>query len=255
MTSPSDVLVLIEKIRCITSEAEHHSLVEGLARVEHPTIVSFINAHALNLCRDDEQVLAGFRASDVLLRDGIGIKLAMRMLGREPGRNMNGTDFIPHLLGALPRRRLAIYGTASPWLEQARHTLAMTTPHRVVDTQHGFFPTPHYRERSLHHRPDIILLAMGMPRQEEVAADIKRHASHPVLILNGGAIVDFMAGRFQRAPTLVQRFGMEWLFRMAQEPRRLGRRYVSGGIRFGRNLLTLRRAAGHSRPALMHKEL
>jgi len=78
----------------------------------------------------------------------------------------------------------------------------------------------------------FILLAMGMPRQEEVAVELKRALDHRVLIINGGAIVDFLAGRFARAPTLVQRLGFEWAFRLAQEPRRLFRRYLVTNSRF-----------------------
>ena len=108
---------------------------------------------------------------------------------------------------------------------------------------HGFHPTDRYVESARRHRPDIIVLAMGMPRQEEVAVQLRQSLEHPVLIINGGAIVDFMARRFDRAPVVIQRLGLEWAYRMAQEPRRLYRRYIHGGFRFARNLLLLRRAA------------
>lgn len=261
MPSPRDVLALIERIRCISSEEERQSLLASLGAVERPTILSFVNAHAVNLCVRSSPALAAFRASDMLLRDGIGLQLTLPWLGVPAGFNMNGTDFIPLLLRTLPARRVAIYGTATPWLDRCRTRLEACTPHAYVDAQHGFHAVEHYIERARHHRPDVILLAMGMPRQEEIAVELKRALDQPVLIVNGGAIVDFLAGRFVRAPALVQRAGLEWAFRLAQEPRRLFRRYCVGAVGFAHTMLLLRRAAANRRPsgapapAPMHKEL
>ncbi len=235
-------------------------MLESLAAVERPTILSFLNAHGVNLCAGSDPALAAFRASDLLLRDGVGLQVALPWLGRPAGWNMNGTDFIPLLLRTLPARRVAVYGTATPWLERARAHLEGCTPHAYVDCQHGFHPPDHYVAQARRHRPDLILLAMGMPRQEEIAVALKRALDHEVLIVNGGAIVDFLAGRFARAPTLVQRLGFEWAFRLAQEPRRLFRRYGVGAFGFARTVLLLRRAAAArpssaSAPAPLHKEL
>ncbi|WP_448207201.1 WecB/TagA/CpsF family glycosyltransferase [Azospirillum sp. sgz302134] len=235
-------------------------MLESLAAVDRPTILSFINAHGVNLCARSAPALAAFRASDVLLRDGIALELALPALKLPAGLNMNGTDFIPLLLGRLSARSVAVYGTDSPWLDRCVERLRGSTPHRYVDVEHGFHPLEHYIERARHHRPDIILLAMGMPRQEEVAVELRRALDHPVLIVNGGAIVDFLAGRFTRAPALVQRAGLEWAFRLVQEPRRLFRRYCVGAFGFARNVLLMRRAAATrsssaSAPAPMHKEL
>ena len=243
MTDPREVLTLIDNIRLIHSDEQRRDLVRSLEKVDRPTILSFVNVHAVNLCWASAPVRDAFRASDVLLRDGIGLSVGLKALGVEPGLNMNGTDFIPLLLQSLPKRRLAVYGTATPWLERARIHLENTTPHIIADMLHGFHPTERYLESARRHRPDVIVLAMGMPRQEAVAVRLRQALDHPVLIVNGGAIVDFMARRFDRAPAAVQRLGLEWAYRMAQEPRRLYRRYVHGGFRFARNLMLLRRAA------------
>ncbi|WP_448192539.1 WecB/TagA/CpsF family glycosyltransferase [Azospirillum sp. sgz301742] len=243
MASPREVLALIDTIRLVHSDEQRREFIKSLGNIERPTILSFVNVHAVNLCWSAGPVLDAFRASDVVLRDGVGLSAAMKALGIDPGLNMNGTDFIPLLLRSLPKRRLAVYGTATPWLERARIHLEETTPHAIADMQHGFHPAELYLENARRHRPDIILLAMGMPRQEAIAVQLKQSLDHPVLIINGGAIVDFMARRFDRAPAVVQRLGLEWAYRMAQEPRRLYRRYVHGGFSFARNVMLLRRAA------------
>lgn len=243
MTNPREVLTLIDNIRLVHTDEQRRDLLRSLEKVDRPTILSFVNVHAVNLCWSSAPVFDAFRASDLVLRDGVGLAAAMKALGIEPGLNMNGTDFIPLLLKTLPKRRLTVYGTATPWLERARIHLEETTPHLIADMLHGFHPTERYLESARRHRPDVILLAMGMPRQEEVAALLKQALDHPVLIINGGAIVDFMARRFDRAPVVVQRLGLEWAYRMAQEPRRLYRRYIHGGFRFARNVMRLRRVA------------
>jgi len=243
MPNPRDVLELIERMRCVSSDAERRALLASLGAVERPTVLSFLNAHGVNVCMGSAPALAAFRSSDILLRDGVGLQVALPMLGLPTGLNMNGTDFIPLLLRTLSARKVAIYGTATPWLDRARAVLETNTPHQYSDLQHGFHPVEHYVEQAKASRPDVILLAMGMPRQEEVATLLKRSLDHPVLIINGGAIVDFLAGRFKRAPEAVQRSGLEWAFRLAQEPKRLFHRYCTGAFGFARTIFLLRRAS------------
>lgn len=243
MPDPRDVLELIERMRCVSSDDERRALLASLGAVERPTTLSFLNAHGVNLCMASDPALAAFRNSDIILRDGIGLQAVLPWLGLPAGLNMNGTDFIPLLLRTLSPRKVAVYGTATPWLERARAALEERTPHQYCDLQNGFHPVEHYVEQARAHRPDVILLAMGMPRQEEVAALLKRSLDYPVLIVNGGAIVDFLAGRFKRAPEAVQRSGLEWAFRLAQEPKRLFRRYCIGAFDFAHTVFLLRRAS------------
>jgi exopolysaccharide biosynthesis WecB/TagA/CpsF family protein len=97
---------------------------------------------------------------------------------------------------------------------------------------HGFLPTPEYVRLAAGHRPSLIVLGMGMPRQEEVARELRAALDHPCLIVCGGAIIDFLAGRTPRAPRWMRAVGAEWLYRLALEPRRLFRRYVVGNPLF-----------------------
>jgi exopolysaccharide biosynthesis WecB/TagA/CpsF family protein len=89
---------------------------------------------------------------------------------------------------------------------------------------------------------EFVILAMGNPRQEMVAQRIAAAATHPVVIVNGGAIADFLAQRFERSPSWVRRMRCEWIFRLLLEPRRLWRRYLLGGVSFAWHVLRLRMA-------------
>jgi exopolysaccharide biosynthesis WecB/TagA/CpsF family protein len=248
MPGPAEILQLLDRIHRVDSEDDVRAIVCRIAERERATVLSFVNAHAINLCASSAAALEAFRSSDLLLRDGVGVKAAFAALGRRPGRNMNGTDFIPALLRTLPPQRLAVYGTASPWLERGVEVLRQTTRHTVVDCDHGFHPVERYIGAARRTRPDVVLLAMGMPHQEITAATLKATLATPTLIVNGGAIVDFLAGRVDRAPRLLRRLGLEWSYRLAREPRRLFRRYGVGGVQFARLVLRLRRTAG--RPSL-----
>lgn len=243
MPGPADILSILTSLHRVADKPGVDALVHRLAARERPTVLSFVNAHAVNLCMASDRTLDAFRQADILLRDGVGLKAALAALGCPPGLNMNGTDFIPQLLAALPAQRLAVYGTASPWLERGVEVLRRRTPHAVIDTDHGFHPLERYVEAAVSLKPDIVLLAMGMPRQEILAAEMKAALSHPALIVNGGAIVDFFAGRVRRAPPALRHLGLEWTYRLAHEPKRLFNRYCVGGFAFARTVVRVRRSA------------
>jgi N-acetylglucosaminyldiphosphoundecaprenol N-acetyl-beta-D-mannosaminyltransferase len=238
-------VALHERIHIIEDEAAEQALLETLSRPERPFIVSFVNAHAANLGWTQPGMLESLLRSDLLLRDGIGVKLGLQALGRPYGRNMNGTDLIPRLARAYGGRRVALFGTRSPWLDEARRKLEAQGL-VIVACHDGFAPQETYLAQAAEARPELILLAMGMPKQEEVAVRLRERLEHPVLIVNGGAILDFLGGKVPRAPALMRRVGLEWLFRLGLEPRRLFRRYVLGIPVFFSHVLVARRlgAAG-----------
>jgi exopolysaccharide biosynthesis WecB/TagA/CpsF family protein len=238
----TDVRRLVESVRVIATEDDHRRLIMDLAMPAGPTILSFMNSHGLNLCVASPEALEAFSASDVLLRDGVAMQHAMPALGMEAGENMNGTDFIPLLLTNLvPPRRVALYGSCIPTLSSARDRLRKDTRHHYIDIQHGFHELEHYAEWAKRTHPDVVVLAMGMPKQELVASRLKKSLNYPVLIINGGAIVDFWSGHVKRAPSWVRRAGLEWGYRLANEPRRLFSRYVLGARRFASAVVRMRR--------------
>jgi hypothetical protein len=218
---------LLDRIRIIDDEAAQEALLDELSRPERPFILSFVNAHAMNLGWNQPGMLEGLFRSDMLLRDGIGVKLGLKAFNRPFGLNMNGTDFIPRLARRFAGRKAALFGTRSPWLDAARSKLeemGLT----IVASQEGFDPPETYVKLAAETKPDLIIMAMGMPKQEEVSVKLREALAHPVLIVNGGAILDYMGGKVPRAPAVMRQVGMEWLFRLAVEPKRLFRRYVLG---------------------------
>ncbi|RCU49459.1 glycosyltransferase [Corallincola holothuriorum] len=222
---------LIESITVFPSSEAAESLISERAAEGVGMVISFVNAHAFNMCSHDKEFLSALSASDLVMRDGIGVKLLFRMLGKDPGYNLNGTDLIPKLLAnSFKGKKVAMLGSTDKELVIAKEKIeAMGL--NVVLTQHGFLPEADYLALLEGLEVDVVLLAMGMPKQEKVAVALKSENS-AISIINGGAIVDFMAGKVNRAPKFYRDNGLEWLYRLVSEPKRLFKRYVIGNFLF-----------------------
>jgi exopolysaccharide biosynthesis WecB/TagA/CpsF family protein len=219
---------IFRKIRTIPDRpAEEHLLLE-LADVDSPLTVGFINAHAMNKLVSDLAFYEVLMRSDVLLRDGKGMEMLFRHRGMPPGINMNGTDFIPKILAAYRGRDVALWGTEEPCLGLAAKKIEQDYGVRLVSCRHGFENATIYSTLAGELKPDLILLAMGMPKQEVVASQISDTLGSPALIVCGGAILDFLGDRVARAPLWMRKRGLEWLYRLLLEPRRLFVRYIIG---------------------------
>lgn len=225
---------LIHKLKLL-EEDDVTPLLDELSAPKKPTILGFLNQHGYNIVQNDTTARRHFLKVNYLLRDGIGVKLACSLNGLSPGANLNGTDFIPSLIQHLlesehsDNYQLFAMGTSEPWVNQGASALFGDRDFHAID---GFQPTERYFEFVQQHlqpgRIPLIVMGMGMPRQEEVAVNLQRQLGRPALMICGGAILDFAAQRFNRAPPAVRKVGMEWLYRLLMEPRRLFSRYIIG---------------------------
>lgn len=238
---PEEMLQLAWTITNVPGRLARTRLISGLLTNPAPTVLSFINAHAFNLSWRSERVRSLFLRSDVLLRDGSGMKLLAQMLRLPAGENMVGTTFIPEILTQAKGRALALWGTSEPYISIAADVVR-AEGHRVVSVLDGFQDIEVYREALLRNRPTLVILGMGMPKQEEVSIFLKDVPEGKCLFVNGGAILDYYGGRFPRAPEIWLRFGIEWIYRLMLEPRRLASRYLIGNFLFLVRSLSVRRA-------------
>jgi beta-1,4-glucosyltransferase len=227
---------LIDKLH-IVEDHRFDDFINSLLDTRSQKIVGFLNQHGFNLAAEDASVLGDFAQMDYLLRDGVGIKFACQWNKVSPGANLNGTDFIPALILKAQESDIEVdyfvFGTRSPWLEVGTGRLMNG---QQCHTLHGFHDDQRYIDFLLKRvRKDaltVVVVAMGMPRQERLARTLRESLEGPALFICGGAIIDFQAGRFKRAPALVRRFNLEWMFRLVSEPRRLFRRYILGIPKF-----------------------
>lgn len=222
-------------------------LIRSAVLLRQPADIAICNAHTM-LTAFDRPAYAEVLQSMTVLNDGIGANIAARALtGSGFPDNLNGTDLVPALLAdiGIPLR-IYLLGAEEAQLQGAKSAIETAYPmHTVVGTQNGFFDqdeTASVCERISAARPDLLLVAMGNPRQELFIHENRGRISATVT-MGVGALFDFMSGRVVRAPKMVQNMGLEWLFRFIQEPRRLFRRYIIGIPRFFAIIYRLKRGA------------
>ncbi|MBV8848672.1 MAG: WecB/TagA/CpsF family glycosyltransferase [Methylobacteriaceae bacterium] len=204
-----------------------------------PMRVAFANA---NLLTEVSAQPGGARllVDFLVLNDGIAVDLASLALYRHwfPD-NLNGTDLVPALLAALPRGgRVFLYGAKPDVVAKAAAHLAEQYGCVVCGAVDGFttLPAESIAAQAADARPDILLVALGNPLQEEWIAAHAAATGAP-LAIGVGALFDFMAGAVPRAPAPMRRLRLEWLYRWAHEPGRLRRRYSIGMTRFSARVL------------------
>jgi exopolysaccharide biosynthesis WecB/TagA/CpsF family protein len=211
------------------------AIADALLQRDHAKI-AFCNAHVINVAFRDPHFRQALAACTVL-PDGVGVDLGSRLIYGEPfPANLNGTDFVPRFLaghrGAL---KVRLIGARPGVAERAAQALREMTPrHDIAVVSDGYFDDAGERDilSSLAADPaDILLVAMGNPRQEIWMTEMIS-ASHARIVFGVGALFDFLAGEVPRAPMIWRRLRLEWAFRLLVEPGRLWRRYLVGNPEF-----------------------
>lgn len=235
---------IIGHVEVATDEDDKAGLLRRFTHGRGIRSLGFVNAHALNSCVTDPQFAADLLSLDILVRDGIGMRALYGLTGRIGGLNLNGTDLLPELLASFEGRRIALFGTQLAVVDRVAGQLRKSLGAEVV-TADGFQADGAYLEICARTQPDLVVLGMGMPKQERVARLMKAGLHQDVAIVCGGAIFDFLSGHVARAPLWIRRCGLEWAYRLSIEPKRLFGRYVIGNPLFVfRSLfLTLRPAS------------
>jgi N-acetylglucosaminyldiphosphoundecaprenol N-acetyl-beta-D-mannosaminyltransferase len=206
-----------------------------LSSSDGPHQVSFAYANCLNKAYSDPHYRDVLNSSKLVLPDGTGIRIASSMLGRQVRENMCGTDIIPSFLGHINGNgaRVFLLGSKQPVVERAGEKMKGEFPSvTVCGMQHGYFDSDEaVIEKINAARPDILLVGLGVPRQEMwIAENLPRLK---VKICCGvGALFDYYSGSMPRAPQWMLDAGMEWIYRLYCEPRRLWRRYLIGNFLF-----------------------
>jgi N-acetylglucosaminyldiphosphoundecaprenol N-acetyl-beta-D-mannosaminyltransferase len=209
-------------------------------------LVTYLNAHCSNLAARDAEYRAAVNRFGLVYADGQGVVWASRALGAPVPERVNAGDFIPDFcrLCASEGIRLFLLGSYQGVPERAAQTWSKAAPGlAVAGTRHGFF-TPEEEESVAAAinaaRPDILIVGMSAPRQELWTLRWAQRLHVPV-IWCVGALFEYFSDTRPRAPVWMRRASLEWLFRLALEPRRLWRRYLVGNARFVWRVLRARR--------------
>ncbi len=200
-----------------------------------------VSAHGLVEAGDDVELSIALASADICVPDGMPVVWALRALGERIDDRVYGPTLMERCCNRLAARRgrIWLYGGHDPDAHAAlREALERRHPGLVIAG--GWVPPFHdlddaelgeIAERIDADRPDVVWVGISTPRQEKLMARLRPRSYAPVFV-GVGAAFDFIAGRKPQAPAWMQRRGLEWLYRMAREPRRLGPRYASVNPRF-----------------------
>jgi N-acetylglucosaminyldiphosphoundecaprenol N-acetyl-beta-D-mannosaminyltransferase len=199
------------------------------------------NVDHVVIAHEDVRLRAAYARVDLSIADGMPIVWASRLLGTPIPERVAGSDFAPLLLGRAARRGWRVYflGGAPGVAERAREKVHEQLPDlQVVGIDSPRFDPaqPWERQASVVEQvraatPDVVLVAFGAPKQE-AWIDRARDELPSVVFMGVGATLDFLAGDVPRAPLWMARSGLEWLYRLSHEPRRLWHRYLVRDPRF-----------------------
>ncbi|MEQ8262176.1 WecB/TagA/CpsF family glycosyltransferase [Pseudohaliea sp.] len=191
-------------------------------------IIGHHNLHSLYRRHKEAPVARFYEACDYCYVDGVPVLWLLRALGiREPAARFSLMDCLPSLLGKAEQRgwRLCYLGSTPAVVERARAWAARQWPALQLTLVDGYREDGDAFAAVEDARPDVLLVGMGMPKQE---AWIMAHAQRlpHCVILQAGGTLDYYTGAQARPPALLSRLGLAGLYRLLRNPRRLWRRYL-----------------------------
>ncbi len=197
-------------------------------------LLFFVNAHCFNIAQKNTSYLKVLNTCDLLLNDGVGIKMGAKLAGIKLKENMNGTDFVPKLLEFASKFKQNVFflgGKEGIALAAKQNTKLKLPDISIVGFRNGYFNFDADSEvitDILNKKTDILIVGMGVPRQELWLTKNKEKLTGVKISVAGGAVLDFISGNVSRAPLWMRKIGLEWLFRLIHEPMRLFKRYIIG---------------------------
>jgi len=240
---PSTSKDRVEPVRVARVPIHPVDLQGALARVDEfigertPHYNISINAAKVVEFHDDEALREAIDEAHLLTADGQAVVWAARLLGQPLPARVAGSDLMEALLAHAARRDYSVYllGARDEIVRACADRARTLYPSlRIAGCRNGYFRPGDEAEIVAAIRdaePDILFLGFGTPAKEYFMHRHYRALGVPFVMGVGGTF-DVFAGRVARAPRWMQRAGLEWAFRLGQEPRRMWKRYLVGNLRF-----------------------
>ena len=222
---------------CLNTEEFIQQTIHWAREKSQPRLIVYLNAHCINLYFRDDVYARIVDAADCVYADGQAVVWASTFLGQPLPERVNAGDFLEAFCERCAEENLSIYflGSAAGVAEKAAENLKKNCPAMKVAGCHSGYFKPDEAEALVQKiketHPDILLIGMGVPLQEKFAAARLSELAAPV-IWCVGALFEYYAGVTPRAPRWMRTCGLEWLFRLIVEPRRMWRRYILGNAAF-----------------------
>ena len=227
----------LKTLAILGSKADLTSLPEG------KLLINTINAHSYNMARKDKQFAEALSRGDMLIPDGASIVKACEWIGAEsqPKERVAGWDLFAYEMDRLNRKggKCMFMGSSEKVLALVKKRASVDYPNITVE----IYSPPYKPEfsdednRSIINAinatdPDLLWIGMTAPKQEKWTYSHWSELNIHCHVGTIGAVFDFFAGTAKRAPLWWQHHGLEWLYRLVKEPRRMWRRYLVGNVLF-----------------------
>lgn len=235
-------MLKLKELSLLTSRRELSSLPDG------KLLINTINAHSYNTALKDSLFAEALTKGDVLIPDGASVVMACRWLKAksQPTERIAGWDLFVHEMDRLNRKGGTCFfmGSSEKVLELIRKRATVDYPNIKVET----YSPPYKPEFSEEDNkgiieainkanPDLLWIGMTAPKQEKWTYTHWKELDIHCHVGNIGAVFDFFAGTVERAPLWWQEHGLEWLYRLLKEPKRMWRRYIIGNTLFLKNVV------------------
>lgn len=232
-----------EQFNMLGVRIDNLSIAESLDKIRHaveqqgPSRFAFVNPDCLNIATKDNHYRSVLGRMQTVFADGIGIRIGCRMLGLDLKDNVNGTDLFPLVCQYAAENKISLFllGGKPGVAETVQKNMQSQYPDLVIaGVKDGYYDES--EEASVidqinHSGAEILLVAMGAPKQE-VWIDKNFPQLKPSVQIGVGGLFDFYSGNVSRSPRWLRDMGLEWTWRLLQEPGRMWKRYVVGNPLF-----------------------
>jgi N-acetylglucosaminyldiphosphoundecaprenol N-acetyl-beta-D-mannosaminyltransferase len=203
----------------------------AIANRHEAFVFACANPHSLVVARSDADFREALDKASAVVADGVGCQWGAALSGASVGPRITGTDFFLSIMSAMDRAggRAFFFGSSDAVLEKLAARVARDFPRVAIAARSPpFRPWSGEENRQMiteirRFKPDVLWVGMTAPKQEKWAASNAAQLDIPV-IGSIGAVFDYYAGVTHRAPQWICNLGLEWLYRLPREPKRLWRR-------------------------------
>lgn len=221
MNSPVDVLTMKETIDLIDDSIREKKSIQHIV----------VNAAKLVHMQNDEELYQSVVASDIINADGMAVVWAAGLLGKPLPERVSGVDLMQELVILASQKKYRIFffgGKEEVVSEVVRKYTSIFGEEIIAGYRNGYFAKEDeidIANKIADSKADILFVAISSPTKEIFLNTYKNHLKVPFIMGVGGSF-DVVAGKVKRAPLWMQKSGLEWFYRLIQEPRRMWKRYL-----------------------------
>ena len=232
------------RVNFIGIPLDNLSMPETLGKIENAIFGNkqihhcVINAGKVVRMQSDKKLQESVISSDIINADGMSIVWAARFLGHKIKERVTGIDLMENLVELAHKKKYKCFflGAKEQVVKKiAEHYSNIYSNQVIAGYRNGYFDNHEEKmiiDQIIHSKANLLFVAMTSPKKEIFLNKYKTELKSINLIMGVGGSFDVISGEVKRAPKFMQKVGLEWFYRFAQEPRRMWKRYLIGNIKF-----------------------